>query len=80
MGGNSKHRADPVRVEREFPAIITGKQFDRVGKLLRSRAPKIVPPRRAGSPFLLSGLVKCKTCRRALTGQYSKSPRYPYYV
>ena len=73
-------KADPVRVEKAFPAIVTRKQFDRVSKLLRSRAPKIIHPRRAASPFLLSGLVKCRTCRRALTGQYSKSPRYPYYV
>ena len=79
-GVNSKHRADPVRVEKAFPAIITREQFDRVGKLLRARAPKIVHPRRTGSPFLLSGLVKCGTCKRSLTGQYSKSPQYPYYV
>ena len=79
-GVNSKHRADPVRVEKAFPAVITGDQFDRVGKLLRARAPKIVHTRRTGSPFLLSGLVKCKSCKRALTGQYSKSPQYPYYV
>ena len=69
-----------MRVENAFPAIIARKQFDRVSKLLRSRAPKIAHPRRVGSPFLLSGLIKCRTCRRALTGQYSKSPRYPYYV
>ena len=32
------------------------------------------------SPFLLSGLVKCKTCRRALTGQGSKYAQFTYYV
>ena len=32
--------------------------------LMTSRAPKIANPRRVGSPFLLSGLVKCKTYRR----------------
>ncbi len=79
-GSNSKHMTDPVRVEEAFPSVITGKQFDRVSKLLRSRAPKIVHPRRTASPFLLSGLVKCRTCKRTLTGQYSKSPRYSYYV
>ena len=42
--------------------------------------PKVVNPRRAASPFLLSGLVKCKSCRRALTGQYAKSGKFPYYV
>ena len=29
---------------------------------------------------ITSGLVKCKTCRRALTGQYAKSGQFPYYV
>ena len=79
-GTNAKDRAAPVRVEKAFPAIITRKQFNRVAKLMSSRAPKIANPRRVGSPFLLSGLVKCKNCRRALTGQYSKSGQYPYYV
>ena len=79
-GANAKNGAEPVRVENAFPAIIARKQFDHVSKLLRSRAPKIVNPRRVASAFLLSGLAKCKTCRKALTGQFSKSGRYPYYV
>ena len=47
---------------------------------MRSRAPKVVNPRRVGSPFLLSRLINCRTCNRALTGQYSKGGRYSYYV
>ena len=79
-GVNAKDGADPVRVENAFPAIISTAQFNRVSKKLRSRAPKIVNPRRLASPFLLSGLVKCKTCRRALTGQCSKYAQFTYYV
>ena len=79
-GANAKNGAEPVRVENAFPAIIARKQFDRVSKLLRSRAPKVVNPRRVASAFLLSGLAKCETCRKALTGQFSKNGRYPYYV
>ena len=79
-GVNAKNGADPVRVENSFPAIISTAQFNRVSKLLRSRAPRIVNPRRVASPFLLSGLVKCKTCRRALTGQGSKYAQFTYYV
>ena len=63
-GTNAKDRATPVRVEKAFSAIITRKQFERVAKLMTPRAPKIANPRRVGSPFLLSGLVKCKTYRR----------------
>ena len=79
-GVNAKNGADPVRVENAFPAIISTAQFNRVSELLRSRAPKIVNPRRVASPFLLSGLVKCKTCRRSLTGQCSKYAQFTYYV
>ena len=79
-GVNAKDGADPVRVENAFPAIISTAQFNRVSELLRSRAPRIVNPRRVASPFLLSGLVKCKTCRRALTGQGSKYAQFTYYV
>ena len=72
-GANAKDGADPVRVEKAFPTIVSKTRF-------RRHAPKVVNPRRVGSSFLLSGLVKCKTCNRALTGQYSKSGQFPYYV
>ncbi len=79
-GVNAKDGTEPVRVDDAFPAIVPKAQFNRVAKLMRSRAPKVVNPRRVASPFLLSGLVKCKSCRRALTGQYAKSGKFPYYV
>ncbi len=72
-GANAKDNAEPVRVEKAFPAIITKAQFGRVGKLMRSRAPKRSHPRRVGSTYLLGGLVKCKACNRALSGQDAKS-------
>ena len=67
-------------MDKAFPGIISKAQFRRVNKLMRSRAPKINHPRRVGSSYLLSGLVKCKTCNRALSGQDSKSGQFPYYV
>ena len=79
-GVNAKDKADTVRVEKAFPSIVSKTQFQRVGRQLRRRAPKVAHPRRVGSSFLLSGMVKCKTCKRALTGQYSKSGQFPYYV
>ena len=79
-GTSAKHKGEPVRVKQAFPAIITKTLFQRVGRQLRRRAPKVTHPRRVGSSFLLRGLVKCKTCNRALTGQYSKSGQFPYYV
>ena len=42
--------------------------------------PKKVNPRRASSPYLLSGLLKCETCGKALTAAEAKSGKYTYYV
>ena len=37
-------------------------------------------PRRASSPYLLSGLLKCETCGKAMTAAEAKSGKYTYYV
>ena len=79
-GTSAKDKADPVRVDKAFPTVISKAQFRRVNAVMRSRAPAITHPRRVGSPYLLSGLVKCYRCKRALSGQDSKSGQYSYYV
>ena len=79
-GAKSKDKAEPVRVEKAFPAIVSKTRFRRVNSLMRSRAPKIAHPRRVASSYLLSGLVKCKVCNRALSGQDAKSGQFSYYV
>ena len=67
-------------MEQAFPAIIAKTQFRKVNQQLRARAPRQAHPRRVGSSYLLSGLVKCKACRRAMSGQDSKSGQFAYYV
>ncbi len=79
-GVNAKDGAPPVRVEKAFPAIVSKRKFQQVANLLKSRAPKSVHPRRASSPYLLSGLAKCETCGKALTAAEAKSGKYTYYV
>ena len=79
-GTNAKDGQQPVRVEDAFPAIISKQEFRRAKKLLGSRAPRRVHPRRAASPYLLSGLLKCKTCGKAMTAAEAKSGKYTYYV
>ena len=49
-GVNAKDGADPVRVDDAFPAIVPKAQFTRVAKLMRSRGPKVVNPRRVADP------------------------------
>ena len=79
-GVNAKDGAPPVRVEKAFPALVSKRKFRQVANLLRSRAPESVHPRRASSPYLLSGLAKCETCGKALTAAEAKSGKYTYYV
>ena len=79
-GLTDKSGADPVRVEGAFPAIVTKQEFERVGESLQSRAPERVHPRQAASRYLLSGLVRCALCRKALTAAEAKGGKYSYYV
>ncbi len=79
-GTKGKDKAEPVRIEKAFPAVVSKAQFRRVNKLMHSRAPKRTHPRRVGSTYLLSGLVKCHRCKRALSGQDAKSGQFAYYV
>ncbi len=79
-GVNAKDQVPPVRVENAFPAIVSTDIYRRVGKLMRANAPSKVHPQRAASRYLLSGLVKCAQCEKALTGQEAKSGQYAYYV
>ena len=75
-GTNASDGAPPVRVENAFPAIVSKREFRRVGQLMKSKAPRKTHPRRAASSYLLSGLVKCRRCRTALTGQEAKSGKF----
>ena len=79
-GVAAKDKAEPIRVEEAFPAIVSRETFDRVARLLESRAPAKVNPRRLASSYLLSGLLRCEACSRALTGQESKGGQFAYYV
>ena len=72
--------AEPVRVERAFPAIVSKAQFRRVNARMSSRAPRITHPRRVASSYMFSGLVKCHRCKTLLSGQDAKSGRFHYYV
>ena len=79
-GINAKDGTPPVRVENAFPAIVTPQELQRVKRLLKARSPKIVHPRRASSPYLLSGLATCALCGKQLTASEAKSGKYTYYV
>ena len=79
-GQRARDGQEPVRVENAFPAIVSQQEFRQVRKLLGSRAPKQANPRRAASPYLLSGLARCQACNKAMTAAEAKGGRYSYYV
>ena len=79
-GASAKDGTPPIRIENAFPAIVSHQEFRKVHRLLKSRAPNKVNPRRASSAYLLSGLAKCETCDKALTATEAKSGKYTYYV
>ena len=72
-GTTAKDNADPVRVEKAFPSIISKTRFKRVNRKLRSRAPRRSHPRRVGSTYLLSGLGS--VARRATGRSPARTPR-----
>ena len=79
-GRKSKSDREPVRAENAHPAIVSRELFDQVEAALRAKAPAVMHPRRAGSKYVLSGLVKCKRCGRALVAASAQSGRYAYYT
>ena len=79
-GQRARDKGEVVRVENAFPAIVTPQEFPRVEKMVATRAPKHMHPRRASSPYLLSGLVTCETCGKSMTASEAKGGQYTYYV
>ena len=79
-GTRAKDNVPPVRVDNAFPAIVSRDEFERVSAILGSKAPAKIHPRRAASPYLLSGIVRCETCDKALTAHEAKSGQFTYYV
>ena len=79
-GSRAKDNVPPVRVDNAFPAIVSRDEFERVSAILGSKAPAKIHPRRAASPYLLSGIVRCETCGKALTAHEAKSGQFTYYV
>jgi site-specific DNA recombinase len=73
-------KVTPIRCENAWPALISRNDFDLVQKLLQDRAPAQIHPRRTSSKFLLSGLVYCGDCGKALVGADAKNGQFSYYV
>ena len=68
---------EPVRIFRPDLQIVTVEQWNRVERVRADR--RRLPPRSVSSPYLFSGLLKCRHCGRALTGVRKKSKPCPEY-
>ncbi len=79
-GTTAKDNTPPVRVDDAFLAIVSPQEFKKVQRLLKSKAPKVTHPRRTASPYLLSGILTCQSCGKALSAAEAKGGRYTYYV
>ena len=79
-GQNAKDGGEPVRVVDAHPAIVTRDEYQYVQRLLKSRAPKHVNPRRVSSPYILSSLLNFELCNVSMSGAEAKGGRYSYYV
>ncbi len=71
---------DPVIVENAWPALVSRELFEDVQQAMSERAPKVQRPARVGSPYLLSGLLKCGVCGRPYSAQGAKSGQFAYYI
>src|SRR5215467_11825502 len=76
-------KADDDVVEIPVPAIIEPQVFEQVQRQLRSRSPRVAPPRVTTGPILLTGLAVCATCRGGMmlrTGTSKGGKVYRYYT
>ncbi len=78
-GRNSKRGLEPLRIENACPSIISRSVFNQAQESIKERTFKTIHPKRASSPFLLSGITFCGHCGKALTGQVAKSCKLAYY-
>ncbi len=66
-------------MEGAWPALVSREVFEDVQQAMSERAPKVQRPARVGSPYLLSGLLKCSVCGRPYRAQGAKSGQFAYY-
>jgi DNA invertase Pin-like site-specific DNA recombinase len=77
-------RVKPVdeHITIDVPAIISREEFDAVQATLKSRNPRVTPPRVVSGPILLTGLAVCASCYGSMvlrTGTSKSGTVHRYY-
>lgn len=78
--GRQKPATEHIPIE--VPAIIERAEFDAVQATLKSRNPRVTPPRVISGPILLTGLAVCATCHGNMvlrTGTSKNGTVHRYY-
>ena len=60
--------------------MVSRELFDDVRQAMSDRAPKVQRPARVGSPYLLTGLLRCGVCGKPYSAQGAKSGQFAYYI
>jgi site-specific DNA recombinase len=77
-----QRKPDSEHVTFDVPLIIDPPYFERVQSTLKSRNPRVTPPREVSGPILLTGLAVCATCDGGMTlrtGTSQTGTLYRYY-
>lgn len=77
--GRLKRGEKQIEIRQHHEPIVPMRLFERAQQLITDRAPEIVHPQRLVSNYLLSGLLFCEQCGKAMLGATAKSGRYRYY-
>ncbi len=78
--GKSDPTCEPLRIENNFPAMVSKDTYNRVQSLIEARSPLKCRPRTLTSPYLLSGIIVCGKCGYAMQGGSAKSGKFHYYA
>ena len=78
-----RRKADAEQIFSDAPAIIAPEHFANVQALVKSRSPRIAPPRSVTGPILLTGLAFCSLCQGVMslrTGTSKTGKVHRYYA
>lgn len=74
-----KQGEEQIIIENHHESLVARRDFELVQTLISGRAPAIQHPQRVSSNYVLSGLLYCKECGKAMQGGTAKSGQYRYY-
>ena len=78
--GHLNPGSNPVTVKDVHEPLVSRDLFRQVQTILEYRSERTGSRRRTSSPYLLSGLARCRRCGSFMSGTSAKGGKYHYYV